>query len=67
MMSQDCEPPDFFEGIDSGYLLESFAKKHMNYIVSNSTVCEGRARNLIMCYRTLQCSVSAICVVNTMQ
>lgn len=27
----DCPPSDFFDGVDTGYLLESFAKKHMNY------------------------------------
>ena len=30
----DGPPHDFFAGIDSSYLLESFARKYMNYIVS---------------------------------
>ena len=45
----DCEPPDFFEVIDSGHLMESFAKKHMNYMVSNTIDYEGGVRNLIVC------------------
>ena len=36
----DCAPPDFFDGVDSGHLLESFAKKHMNFIVSD-TICHA--------------------------
>ena len=34
----DGQVPDFFSGIDTAYLLEEFAKKHMDYIVSFYTI-----------------------------
>ncbi len=34
----DCPPSDFFDGVDTGYLLESFAKKHMTYTVSQHNI-----------------------------
>ena len=30
----DNNAPDFFHGIDTSYLLEEYARKHMNYVVS---------------------------------
>lgn len=45
----DKASPDFFNGVDSGHLLESFAKRHMNYIVSDS-VCVPTL--LCKCYYT---------------
>lgn len=30
----DGSAPDYFHGIDTSYLLEEFAKRHMNYVVS---------------------------------
>ena len=40
----DCPPSDFFDGVDTGYLLESFAKKHMTYTVSQHN-CDGLWEN----------------------
>ena len=31
----DGSAPDYFHGIDTSYLLEEFARKHMNYVVSD--------------------------------
>lgn len=48
----DCPPSDFFDGVDTGYLLESFAKKHMTYTVSQHKLLlllrshAGAARNI---------------------
>ncbi len=58
----DCPPSDFFDGVDTGYLLESFAKKHMTYTVSQHNIiivtftCRSRKKYYLENRTTLKLS-----------
>ena len=60
----DGSAPDYFDGIDTSYLLEEFARKHMDYIVSQGT----QSCFLLVYLESLQASFAAItCTNNNIQ